>query len=337
MGPLANAMLLYPAGLWALAAAAIPIIIHLVNRSRGKRVLIGNIALVRAARRRRAREIRMDQWLLLLLRLAILAVAALVIARWALPGLQDQPRDSEYITPAAWAALDGQAPSAGADVDRRLLLPGFPSVDEPVDAALAANPPDAWPLLAERLDTLRHTGAVTVTSTASAGEFGDRMPALAGPVGWVVAEGYKPSPSVPAPTLIIPADELDNAQLAQTEQALALLRRHRLPGLQWQLDSNDAPDDARPLDVSAITFPRQDSDPGFPNRLLDAILTPAEQAGLFAHAGVDLSGFPGQANDALVTDDDAGRPYRPLQPWLALLLVCLWGLERVLSERRRHE
>ena len=65
------ALLLAPAGLFGLLAIAIPVVIHLISRGRGRRVLIGNIELVRAARQSRVTALRLTEWLLLLLRIAI--------------------------------------------------------------------------------------------------------------------------------------------------------------------------------------------------------------------------------------------------------------------------
>ena len=92
-------LLLSPAGLFGLLAIAIPVVIHLISRGRGRRVLIGNIELVRAARQSRVTALRLTEWLLLLLRVVIVVVAALLLARLALQGTGTADAGASYVTP----------------------------------------------------------------------------------------------------------------------------------------------------------------------------------------------------------------------------------------------
>jgi hypothetical protein len=69
---------LNPAFLWAAAAISIPIIVHLFNFRKPKRMLFSNVAFVREVNRSVVRRVRLRQWLLLLTRcLAILALVAM--------------------------------------------------------------------------------------------------------------------------------------------------------------------------------------------------------------------------------------------------------------------
>ena len=67
---------LNPIFLWALFAVAIPIIVHLFNFRRPKRVQFSDISLVKEVRKSVVRRLRLRQWLLLLAR--CLAIVALV-------------------------------------------------------------------------------------------------------------------------------------------------------------------------------------------------------------------------------------------------------------------
>lgn len=69
---------LNPGILWALAAVAVPIIIHFFNLQRPKKVLFSNVAFVKEVKRTVVRRLKFKQWLLLLLR--ILAISCLVLA-----------------------------------------------------------------------------------------------------------------------------------------------------------------------------------------------------------------------------------------------------------------
>ena len=65
----------------ALAALAIPIIVHLVFRQRPKRVELGTLRFLRVVLEHNARRRRVMRWLLLALRLACVALLALLFAR----------------------------------------------------------------------------------------------------------------------------------------------------------------------------------------------------------------------------------------------------------------
>ena len=65
----------------ALAALAIPVIIHLVFRQRSKRVDLGTLRFLRVVLQQNARRRRVMRWLLLSLRLACVALLAVLFAR----------------------------------------------------------------------------------------------------------------------------------------------------------------------------------------------------------------------------------------------------------------
>src|SRR5690606_41260075 len=69
---------LNPLALAALAAAAIPLIIHLFNFRRPRKVDFSSLEFVRELQKSTMQRVRIKQWLLLLLRM--LAIACLVIA-----------------------------------------------------------------------------------------------------------------------------------------------------------------------------------------------------------------------------------------------------------------
>ncbi len=101
---------LNPLLLLGLAAAALPVVVHLFNLRRPQRVDFSSLAFVRALEERSMRRVRIKEWLLLALR--VLAVACLVLA-FARPTL----------TGRAGAALGPRAPSSvGVVVDNSLSM-----------------------------------------------------------------------------------------------------------------------------------------------------------------------------------------------------------------------
>lgn len=69
---------LYPSFLWALAALAIPVIVHLFNFQRPKKVLFTNVRFLRSVKEATNSARQLREWLILLMRL--LFVACLVMA-----------------------------------------------------------------------------------------------------------------------------------------------------------------------------------------------------------------------------------------------------------------
>lgn len=346
-------LLLAPAGLLGLLAIAIPVVIHLISRGRGRRVLIGNIELVRAARQSRVTALRLTEWLLLLLRVAILVVAALLLARLALQGTGVADADVSYVTPG-WlrSATDAErAELLSLEPAARVLTAGYPPAGD-YDPGIADPAYDAWPLLAERLSTLRHAGAVDVYAEPRMASFGVHRPRLPNAINWRLAAAAV-APPAPASQGIVVHDIDRVEDVRRIGRALAALKRHRVPQLDWETCLADDADcasgshdwvawlaDAEPPgDIGDARLYRPQrrawqlavSDPSYPDLLLDTVLSDAQQreawrtlpvSGDVLSAGAQPSG-------------SVPLPHRSLHPWLGLLLAALWALERLFSERRR--
>ena len=105
---------LTPSAWWALLTLVIPLLIHLFNRSRGRLVHIGHIDLIRQARKAHVTEVKLAQWLLLLLRLSIFTLAALILLGLAKPGLSSSDTVTIYLAPA-WLKT-----APGTDIEKVL-------------------------------------------------------------------------------------------------------------------------------------------------------------------------------------------------------------------------
>lgn len=81
--------------LFAAAAVAVPILIHLLFRPRARRVEIGSVRFLKLVLRDSARRRRLRRWLLLALRVAAVLLLALLFARpyWSRAGNPSQGRD----------------------------------------------------------------------------------------------------------------------------------------------------------------------------------------------------------------------------------------------------
>ena len=189
---------LAPLWLGALAALALPLVLHLLSRGRGRRVPLASTRLLESALSVRGRRLKPSDLALLLLRCAILAAVALALAEpwvdaapsaaagsWLLvePRLEGgssspagQPRSNGDETLARW--------QREASV-KRYLAPGLPESDPGPEAAA----PDVWSLLAEA-DRLAPAGAeLRVATRGRLAELRGRRPSLVHRVLWVEVDG----------------------------------------------------------------------------------------------------------------------------------------------------
>ena len=346
-------LLLAPAGLFGLLALAIPLAIHMISRGRGRRVLTGNIELVRAARRTRVTTLRLTQWLLLLLRMSIVIVATLLLARLALQGIGSTDANVSYVTPG-WlrSATDTEREELlSHEPAARVLTAGYPPAKD-YEPGITGPDYDVWPLLAERLSNLRHAGTVDVYTESSIAAFGTHRPMLPNEISWHPATAAA-APEAPESRGLLVHDRDRADDVRGLELALAALQRHRVPKLQWKTCLTDdvtcrspSPDwvawlaDAEPPgDINSARLYRPQgpalrlatSDARYPEILLDTVLGAAQQRRAWQHipVGVDVLATAAESSASIPL------PNRSLHSWLGFLLVVLWAVERLVSERGR--
>lgn len=118
-------LLLAPLGLAALAALVVPLLIHL--RRRNEEVPIDFAALRWLdPRPRPRRRLRFDEWLLLALRLLLIALLALLLARPAMLGWED---DGTRVLVAPGVDPAAARNAAGPEAELRWIAPGFPAME----------------------------------------------------------------------------------------------------------------------------------------------------------------------------------------------------------------
>ncbi len=182
--------LLAPLGLAALAALALPLLIHLVRRVELKTTEFAALRWI-GERLRPQRRLRFERPWLLLLRLALVAALALLLARPVWNGASPPAR--AWVVVAPGVALAAARSAAGvADAEWHWLAPGFPRIDETI-ASTAVAPAS----LLRELDAQLAPGiALTaVVPERLAGLDGER-PRLARSIDWRVVPGRMPD--VPA-------------------------------------------------------------------------------------------------------------------------------------------
>lgn len=226
---------LLPAGLAALAALLVPLLLHLARRNEQTPTDFAALRWLRQKPKPRHR-IRFDEWPLLLLRLLLLALLALWLARPVLSGMHDT-RPWVVVVPGV-EADDVRIQTSEAGARMHWLAPGFPSLEEPVAAGTTAIGS-----LLRQLDAELPTGvALTVIVPATLQGADAERPALSRAVTWSVVDGAMPASSAKA----LPPPSLAIRHPAGDEHALRYLRaavRAWQPSgaATPQIDTSDAP------------------------------------------------------------------------------------------------
>jgi hypothetical protein len=178
-----NFALLAPLGLAALAALAIPIAIHLVRRIELQTTEFAALRWI-AERIRPRRRLRFERPWLLLLRLALLALVALLLAK----PIIDEPAlalgSRVLVAPGADLSAARSAVTL-ANADWRWLAPGFPSIETPTPATSA---PIASLMREADADLPRDAKLAIVVPEQLAGLDGER-PMLAHDIDWHIVAG----------------------------------------------------------------------------------------------------------------------------------------------------
>jgi hypothetical protein len=191
--------LLLPAALFALAALAIPLLLHLQRRRvEPQRIVFAAMRWISAPLRPRRRLQLREPWLLLV-RCLLFVAMVLALAQPLLRGVAaDTPW--EVVLPGVdRAAVDWRH----ATGERRWLAPGFPAFD----ASAAAAPGDATASLIRELDVLLpESTPLTLHVPAQIGGLDGERLALGRRVDWIVTPALPAvaAPVVnPAPPLIV--------------------------------------------------------------------------------------------------------------------------------------
>ncbi|WP_409476119.1 BatA domain-containing protein [Stenotrophomonas sp. Y-13] len=183
---------LFPAGLAALAALLLPVLIHLARRDEQRLIDFAALRWL-SARPRPRRRIRFDDWPLLLVRLLLLALLAVLLARPALQGVED---DAPRVAVAPGVDIAAARGATGSGDARWLwLAPGFPAVDA------GAAPPPVQPLasLLRELDATLPAGApLTVVVPSVLDGLDAQLPRLSRAVRWQVVAAAPPAAAATA-------------------------------------------------------------------------------------------------------------------------------------------
>jgi len=264
-----NLALLLPAALAALAALLLPLLIHLARRSERRPTDFAALRWLQAQARPK-RNPRFDEWPLLALRLLLLALLALLLAR---PVLFGAPDATPWVVAAPGVAAETlRSFDAPEGAERRWLAPGFPRASQ---APPSGRVPVAS-LLRELDATLPAEAALIVLVPEVIDGADAERPVLSRKVDWQIfppfekggqggfalpGDSKSKSPSVP---LLQRGKKSEEQREGQSAQAIpTLIVRHapdRAPALRylraataaWRVDAETSGNDTANAERAAI-------------------------------------------------------------------------------------
>ena len=178
-----------PTYLWALLGLLVPLAIHLWSKKEAKTIKIGSVQLLDESNSRQSSSIQLNEWLLLLLRMLILALIVLLMAgpQWRTKGNLQQVTYLVEPSLANEPTLTPILDSLQEDASVRLFANGFPEWDLDTDYRAEQETPNYWQL-AQRLDSLRSDSLVVFTKAFARG-IKSKRPNTQKNIQWVVTEG----------------------------------------------------------------------------------------------------------------------------------------------------
>lgn len=181
---------LLPLGLTALAAVLVPLLLHLRRRSEQQRTEFAALRWLPARTRPRTR-LRFEEWLLLLVRLALIAALAALIAT---PVLFGGPHASQWLVVAPGVDVSALPLVQESKGEHRWLAAGFPSLDRAPPVA----PQPVGSLLRELDAILPAATQLTVVVPAQLDGADAVVPRLHRAVRWEIVANATPASAPPS-------------------------------------------------------------------------------------------------------------------------------------------
>ncbi len=177
---------LQPSYLWGFLSLLVPIAIHLWSRNKVRTIKVGSTQFIAETKSTKSNSIRLNEWVLLLLRCLTLSLLVLILAK---PHLSEvlPKKEITYIFERSLLQTENDlARFKNIPEEGRLLLEnGFPEWKKNIKKN-TATPPNYWQL-AKNATTLRSDSVVIFTNAFAKAVKGKR-PNLAAHINWIVVD-----------------------------------------------------------------------------------------------------------------------------------------------------
>jgi len=177
-----------PSYLWALLGLLVPLAIHLWSKKEAKTIKIGSIQLLDESNSRQSSSIQLNEWLLLLLRMLMVALIVLLMAgpQWRTKGDRKQVTYLVEASLANDASISKILDSLQENSPVFLLANGFPAWEADGDYQMHKEQPNYWQLV-QKMDSLRSDSIVVFTKALQKG-FRSMRPNTQKKIHWVVMD-----------------------------------------------------------------------------------------------------------------------------------------------------
>ncbi len=180
---------LHPSYLWAFWGLLVPIAIHLWSKKEAKTIKVGSVQLLSDSKSKRSSSLQLNELLLLLLRMAVLALLVLLMAKPQWPG---EPRTSKvvYIVEPSLLGNDKlkqRLDSLWQGSEVRVLKKNFPLYTGSENGSSVEKIPKYWQLASE-MDALKADSIVIFTKGLQQGIKGMR-PHTRNSIHWIQIDG----------------------------------------------------------------------------------------------------------------------------------------------------
>lgn len=365
-----NTYFVAPIALLGLLSVCIPIIIHLISKSKVRPVLFGHLDLIPSGQQKPVTQIHLTQWLLLLLRILMLVLLTLMLSKPLFPdSTSTTPGNTRLLVTPAWLEAASQSQRSEL-LDRvnagdRAWLAGYPAT------LLSAEQIQNWRgkgeeqslinLWATLQDTLRSTsGPVVVYHTGKIEEFNGPRVLLTSleRVEWHQIDALPDGAAAKSIEKIAigVVESADPTSNLRWQTALSIIQQYGIESLTWQILPPEQQIDftryALWIDISkrslisqtnTVLLPEKHlNTPDFPLRLADQLLTITQQQQQRLSPVLSAQQIQYQSEltkgvaittaipDHQVSTESDSSPSG--LPWLACVLLLLFCTERLVSE-----
>tara|TARA_R100000935_G_scaffold58788_1_gene97980 strand:- start:2311 stop:3609 length:1299 start_codon:yes stop_codon:yes gene_type:complete len=233
---------LNPTYLWALLGLVIPVAIHFWSNKEGRTIKIGSVQFLTNSDVKQTNSIKLNELLLLLLRILIITVLVFILAEPHIKRAQENAQITYLIEPSLL-----NNPSLGSLVDSlqqnssiRLLQTSFPDLDTYNEEEIKNPIPNYWQL-AKVMEDLPSDSIVVFTNGYLQG-FKGKRPILSRNIAWIVLDAEVQVTEILE--VVQKGDEVEVLELLSDQQKLSF-NKQKLPLNSDELQFNETKDSVR--------------------------------------------------------------------------------------------
>ena len=223
-----------PMYLWALLGLAVPVAIHLWSKDEGRTIKVGSITNLRESENAQTRTLQLNEWLLLLLRLLVIALLVVILAE-PFAKTKTKNQDLVYLVEPELLEIDTFKTSMDslAEIKAvRLLQEDFPEYN-PADSVKTAAT-NYWQL-AQDFEKLKADSLVVYSQTLLSG-FKGKRPEITENVNWVTIDSAQTTAGVVALTQL--QDSIEVLEVKSTKEQLRFKKSFSEPAVVQNLDTD---------------------------------------------------------------------------------------------------